>query len=74
MEAKMQIVVTTSEKEARRSRLAQFSGRSRTLELAGSVVTGFVHSVVEIESSEPACWQVTVRPAMSGRTKETLSH
>ena len=57
----METIVTTSVKEARRSRIAMFGGNERTLELAGSFVTGIVHSVCEIESSDPPAWRVKLR-------------
>ncbi|NVN85438.1 MAG: hypothetical protein HXX15_05035 [Rhodopseudomonas sp.] len=58
----MQRLETTDLKEARRSRIAQFSGRSATLKLGGSMVTGMVRSVQEDKSSETPRWIVTVIP------------
>jgi hypothetical protein len=55
----METVVTTKFEEARRSRLALFGGRGRTLEIAGACYTGIVHSVCEIASSHPPAWRVT---------------
>lgn len=65
----MQTIVTTSAKEARRSRIAQFSGAARTLELSGIVITGIVRSVRKLESSQPTAWQITVRRTQSNDVK-----
>ena len=47
-------------KEARRSRIAQFSGRAATLRVGGSSVTGIVRAVKEDKSGERPRWIVTV--------------
>ena len=54
----METVVTTRFEEARRCRLALFGGRARTLEIAGARYIGIVHSVCEIEASDPPAWSV----------------
>jgi hypothetical protein len=58
----MQKLQTTDLKEARRSRIAQFSGRSATLMLGGESVTGLVRAVQEDKSSETPRWIITVIP------------
>jgi hypothetical protein len=58
----METVVTARFEEARRSRLALFGGRVRTLEIAGASYTGVVHSVCEVESSDPPAWRVRLIP------------
>ena len=57
----MDTIITTKFEEARRSRLALFGGKARTLEIAGACYTGIVHSVREIESSDPPAWRVTLK-------------
>lgn len=59
----MQRLETTNLKEARRSRIAQFSGRSVTLTFGGSSVTGLVRAVQEDTSGDTRRWIVTVVPA-----------
>jgi hypothetical protein len=56
----MQTLETTDLKEARRSRIAQFSGRSATLTVGGASITGLVRSVQEDKSSNPKRWLITV--------------
>lgn len=56
----MQTLETTDLKEARRCRIAQFSGRDTTLILGGSSVTGTVRAVKEDKSSNPPRWLITV--------------
>jgi hypothetical protein len=51
---------TTDLKEARRSRIAQFSGRSAALTVGGTSITGMVKAVREDKSSEVPRWLVTV--------------
>jgi hypothetical protein len=63
----MQTVETTILKEARRCRLAQFCGRSRTLEVAGATFTGIVRSVREVKSAEQRSWIVTFVPPQPTR-------
>jgi hypothetical protein len=56
----MQTIETTNPTEARRARYAQYRGQKAKLTLMGSPVTGLVHSVMEVPSSSPARWIVTV--------------
>ncbi len=51
---------TADVKEARRLRIVQFSGQSKTFKLGGSIVTGFVKSVHEVEFSTSPRWIVTI--------------
>jgi hypothetical protein len=53
---------TTDLKEVRRFRIAQFNGRTATVESGGSTVTGHVRSVLESKSSIPASWTITIVP------------
>ena len=53
---------TADQKEARRFRIAQFNGRTATVQSGGSTVTGFVRSVLEQESSIPPRWTITIIP------------
>lgn len=64
----MQTLETTDLKEARRSRIAQFSGRSATFTLGGSPVTGLVRAVQEDNSGETPRWIVTVIPKPQARS------
>ncbi|HEY0331307.1 MAG TPA: hypothetical protein VGC77_19670 [Rhodopseudomonas sp.] len=69
----MQTLETTDLKEARRCRIAQFSGRSATLSLGGKSVTGLVRAVREDKSSAVPRWLVTIvadKPRTS--TKPTI--
>jgi hypothetical protein len=61
----METIVATSFKEVQRSRIAIFGANARTLELAGSVVTGTVYSVCEVESSDPPAWRIKLRQVRS---------
>jgi hypothetical protein len=65
----LQTLETTDVKEARRSRIAQFSGRAATLNVGGSSVTGIVHAVKEDTSGDRPRWIVTVvsKPTHAGR-------
>ena len=56
----LQTLETTDLKEARRSRIAQFSGRAATLKVGGSSVTGIVRAVKEDKTGERPRWIVTV--------------
>ena len=58
----MQAIEITDPVEARRSRYAQYVGRPATLMLNGMPVTGMVRSVMEVKSSQPMRWTVTVIP------------
>ena len=53
---------TSDQKEVRRFRMAQFNGRTATARSAGSAVTGHVRSIVEVKSSVPAAWIITIIP------------
>jgi hypothetical protein len=53
---------TTDQREARRFRIAQFNGRAATVRSNGSTVTGHVRSVLEIKSSTPQRWAITILP------------
>jgi hypothetical protein len=56
----LQTLETTDVKEARRSRIAQFSGRAATLKVGGSSITGIVRAVKEDTTGETPRWIVTV--------------
>jgi hypothetical protein len=51
---------TTDPKVARRCRYDQHRGQTTTLTVKGSLVTGLVHSVMEVKASSPMRWIVTV--------------
>jgi hypothetical protein len=51
---------TTDPKLAIRCRYAQHRGKKATLTLEGSLVTGLVCSVMEVKSSDPTRWIITV--------------
>jgi hypothetical protein len=51
---------TTDPKVARRCRYDQHRGQKTALTVEGSLVTGLVHSVMEIEYSSPTRWIITV--------------
>ncbi len=53
---------TTDPKEVRRFRVAQFNGRTATVESGGSIITGYVRSVLESKSSVPVRWTITIIP------------
>jgi hypothetical protein len=55
---------TTDPKEVRRFRVAQFNGRTATAESGGSIITGYVRSVLESKSSVPARWTITIVPVV----------
>jgi hypothetical protein len=56
----MQTFQTTDPKVARRCRYDQHRGQKTTVKLKGSLVTGLVRSVMEVKSSNPTRWVVTV--------------
>jgi hypothetical protein len=56
----MQTFETTDPKVARRCRYDQHRSQKTTLTIEGSLVTGLVHSVMEVKSSNPTRWIVTV--------------
>jgi len=63
---------TTDQKEVRRLRIAQFNGRTATVKLGESMVTGHVRSVQERKSSVPASWSITLVPTGPGATAAVL--
>ena len=58
----MQTIEITDPREARRGRYAQYRGEKATLILNGLPVTGMVRSVMEVKSSNPTRWIVSVIP------------
>jgi hypothetical protein len=56
----MHMFETTNPKVARRCRYDQHRGQKTSLTVKGSLVTGLVHSVMEVKSSNPTRWIVTV--------------
>jgi hypothetical protein len=63
----MQTLETKDSAEARRCRIAQFSGASKTLKVGETSITGFVRSVREDKSGTPPTWIVKVSPARGWR-------
>jgi hypothetical protein len=63
----MQTFETTDTKVARRCRYDQHRGQKTTLTVKGSLVTGLVRSVLEVKSSNPTRWIITViaRPSIA---------
>jgi len=55
---KMQTFETTDRKVARRCRYDQHRDRKTTLTVRGSTLTGLVHSVMEVQFSNPTRWIV----------------
>jgi hypothetical protein len=56
----MQTFDTTNSKVARRCRYDQHRGKKTTVSVEGSPVTGMVRSVMEVQSSNPRRWLITV--------------
>ena len=56
----MQTVEVTNPRDAKRAKLAQYTGTDRTLVQGQVPVTGVVVSVVEISAGR---WSVTVKPS-----------
>jgi hypothetical protein len=52
----MQSFETTNPKVARRCRYDQHRGQKTTLTIEGTLVTGLVHSVMEVKASNPPYW------------------
>jgi hypothetical protein len=52
----MQSFETTDPKVARRCRYDQHRGEKTTLTIEGTLVTGLVHSVMEVKASNPTRW------------------
>jgi hypothetical protein len=63
----MQTFDTTDAKVARRCRYHQHRGQKTTVTVEGSPVTGLVRSVMEVKSSSPTRWIITViaRPSIA---------
>ena len=61
-ESFMITIETADQKEVRRFRIAQFNGRTATVKLGGSTVTGHIRSVVETASGMPPRWIITIIP------------
>jgi hypothetical protein len=58
----MQTIEITDPVEAQRCRRAQYRGEKATVILNGLPVTGMVRSVMEVPSSNPTRWIVSVVP------------
>jgi len=56
----MQTFETTDLEVARRCRYDQHRGQKTAVTVKGSLVTGLVHSVMEVKSSNPTRWIITV--------------
>jgi hypothetical protein len=56
----MQRIDITDPIEAQRCRFAQYRGQKATVMLNGLPVTGMIRSVMEVKSSNPMRWTVTV--------------
>jgi hypothetical protein len=63
----MQTFETIDAKVARRCRYDQHRGQKTTVTVEGSPVTGLVRSVMEVKSSNPTRWIITViaKPAIA---------
>jgi hypothetical protein len=56
----MQTIETTDPIEARRARIAQYRGGQAQFTLMGTTINGIVRSVMEVRSSTPKRWIITV--------------
>jgi hypothetical protein len=56
----MPIFETTDPKVARHCRYHQHRGQKTAVTVEGSLITGLVHSVMEIERSSPTRWVIRV--------------
>jgi hypothetical protein len=56
----MQTFETIDSKVARRCRYHQHRGKTTTVTVEGSPVTGLVRSVMEVQASNPRRWLITV--------------
>jgi hypothetical protein len=56
----MQTFETIDSKVARRCRYHQHRGKKTTVTVEGSLVAGLVRSVMEVKSSNPRRWIVTI--------------
>jgi hypothetical protein len=63
----MQTFETSDAKVARRCRYHQHRGKQTTMTVEGSLVTGLVRAVMEVQSSNPRRWIVTIiaRPSIA---------
>jgi hypothetical protein len=63
----MQTFQTTNPKIARRCRYDQHRARTTTVTIEGSPVTALVRSVMEVKSSNPTRWIITLvaKPSMA---------
>jgi hypothetical protein len=61
-ESFMITIETADQKQVRRFRIAQFNGRTATVKLGGSTVTGRVRSIVETASGMAPRWIITIIP------------
>jgi hypothetical protein len=71
----MQTLETTDAKVARRCRYDQHRFQKTTLTIGGSLVTGLVRSVLEIRSSNPTRWILTIvdKPGIAVRASPSQS-
>ncbi len=53
---------TADQKEVRRFRMAQFSGRTATVKSGDETIVGHVRSVQEQEATMPPRWTITIVP------------
>jgi hypothetical protein len=81
----MHTLETTDARVARRCRYDQHRFRKTTVRIRGSLVTGLVHSVLEVKSSDPRRWILTIiaepdialdsdHPARSDLVERRTSH
>jgi hypothetical protein len=56
----METFETTDRKVARRCRYDQHRAQKTAVTVKGSLVTGLVYSVMEVKSSNPTRWAITV--------------
>jgi hypothetical protein len=63
----MQTFETANAKVARRCRYHQHRGKKTTVTVEGTPITGLVRSVMEVQSSKPRRWIITViaRPSIA---------
>jgi len=70
----MQTFETIDSKVARRCRYHQHRGKKTTVTVEGSPVTGLVRSVMEVQSSNPRRWLITViaKPSIAAYRRKNL--